>query len=252
MVTRKALLICANIHAELNDQSLPAELEATRQFLLSAAGGAWEEEEIIVLMGPTEKALIREIQNSEADYNITCFFGKSFPGENKRHFLVLSDAGFIEDIDLLNNSARQLVLIDDEGGSENIFIQMEPGDAVELRKARTMYDKWIEITEPGQVIMHASEGSTVNRSVQQVGLFIRKLLQVAGSIAPTTERYQLKNIIAAGQETPDLLLDMGYEEGPAITWSKGNVRLPFAMALPLPPHLLPMPVSERFRTGFDI
>lgn len=252
MVTRKALLICANNHAELNDQSLPAELEATRQFLLSAAGGAWDEEEITVLMSPTEKTLLREIQKAVADYTITCFFGKSFPSADKRHFLLLNDSGFIEDIDLLNNAARQLVLIDDEGGSETIFIQSDQGDAVELRKARTMYDKWIENTAPGQVIMHASEGNTIKRSEQQIGLFIRKLLQVAGTIAPASDRYQLKNIIAAGQETPDLLLELGYEDGPVITWSKGNVRLPFAMALPLPPHLLPVPVSARFRNGFDI
>ena len=50
----------------------------------------------------------------------------------------------------------------------------------------------------------------------------------------------------------EIMLELGFEDGPVITWSQGNIRLPFAMALPLPPHLLPVPVGARFRSGFDI
>ena len=252
MVTRKALLICSSSSAGHNINNLPAELEATRQFLLSPIGGAWQEEEITIVLAASEKSLLAEVLNAEADYNITCFFGKSFPSKDKRHFLILNDNTFIEDVDLLNASPRQLVLVDDEGGTETIFIQAEAGDPVELRKARSMYDKWIEMSGEGKVIMHSGDESTVQRPKHKAGLFIRKLLQVASSIAPTSERYQLKNILSAGQETPDLLLELGFEEGPVITWSQGNIRLPFAMALPLPPHLLPVPVGARFRSGFDI
>ncbi len=246
MITRQALLIDAGIES---CSDLPSELEATRRFLLSPAGGAWEEKEVRILRQPHQERLLKEVTQLEADYTITCFFGNSFPGTGDRHFLVLPNQDFIEDTDLINSSLRQVVLIDVCSNSQALSLTTRRFESSELQKARAMYDRWIQASEPGKIIMHGSEQATVSGDPRQGGLFMRKLLEVAHSITPTSNRFQLKSILAAGHETPDLLLEEGYESGPAITWSEGNIRLPFAMALPLPLPALP---EKPFDKGFAI
>lgn len=233
MIKRQALLISAAVNKNAGTH-LPAELEATRQFLLSPSGGAWLENEILILRNPTQTLLTKQVAELNADYTITCFFGKSFPGSTDRHFLVLPDSDYIEDTDLLNGSERQLVLIADEGSSSPIPFKNTVPRPEEYQRARAMYNQWIEVSEAGKMIMHGSEHSTSPTDGKEGGLFMRKLLQVAQSVVPTSNRFHLKSILAAGHETPDLLLEEGHEDGPAITWSEGNIKLPFALALPLP------------------
>lgn len=252
MVSRKALLIAASIPKGQDAHFIPAELEAAKQFLLSTAGGAWEADEIKILRAPSLHLLETEIKNLEVDYSITWFFGKSFPDSRGNHFLVIEENDFIKDTDLLNGSDRQLLLIDDSGGSSNIVIQEELVAISELRKARAMYDRWIESCEAGKVIMHATESSNLKRPEHLAGIFTRKLLEVASNISPASNRFHLKSILTVGHETPDLLLEEGFEEGPVITWSEGNVKLPFALALPMPAALLPVMKSDQQNLGWSL
>jgi hypothetical protein len=250
MISRKALLISTSLPSQQCE--VPAELEAARQFLLSTSGGAWHEEEICCFYASSVFALEEKIKEMAADYTITWFFGKGFPDQHGHHFLVLQDQDFLQDIDLLNTSSKQLLLIDDEGGSANIMITSEMASISDLRKARAMYDRWIDNCENGQVIMHATESNTLQRPKHLAGLFTRKLLQVASTISPSNNRFQLKSIITVGHETPDLLMEEGFVEGPVITWSQGNVKLPFALALPMPAALLPVLKSDQMNGGWQL
>src|SRR4051812_32993133 len=221
MISRKALLISAPANTRKQSSERNADLEATRQFLISPKGGAWFDEEIIVLDSPDLKTLGHVIKKMNADYTITFFLGKGFPDKDGKHFLILGEGDFFEDTELLNNSPKQLVIVD--GIREEYIKVIAPKGlrAQENEHARKMYDRWIMNCDPGQMIMHATERSTMSLA-HKAGVFTRKLLQVATSIAPTKDKYNLKSILATGHETPDLLLEEGYDEGPAITYSNGN------------------------------
>jgi hypothetical protein len=251
MIVRKALLISAPGTNRKQNTERNADLEATRQFLLSPNGGTWYEEEICVLDNPDLKALAKAVKEMQADYTITFFLGKGFPDKNGKHFLILEEGDFFEDTELLNASPKQVVIVD--GLREEYIKVIAPKGlrAHENDHARKMYDRWIMNCDPGQLIMHATEQSTMSLA-HKAGVFTRKLLQVATSIAPTKDKFNLKSILATGHETPDLLLEEGFDEGPAITYSNGNIKLPFAMALPAPSTLLPAIKRDDLSSGLAL
>lgn len=232
MISRKALLISA---PGLNRPGQNQDLEATRNFLLSPRGGAWAAHEIRVLDHPTVDQIVKEVSGMNAHYTITYFSGSGFADGSGNRFLVLGD-DFIRDTDLLNPSEKQLVLVDacpENFSKEIIHFTGKPN---EFELARKMYDKWIERCEPGQVIMHAMEGSTAGKPA---GAFTKKLLQLGSCVPAVENRFNLKSILAAGHEVPALLEQEGYASVPEISYSCGNIKLPFAMAMPAPPRGLP-------------
>src|SRR5688500_9331193 len=110
MISRKALLISAPAGG-MGSRAGNSDLEATRNFLLSPRGGAWAAHEIHVLDNPSVDQITEAVQNMAADYTITYFSGASFSDRNANRFLVLQE-DFIRDTDLLNDSQKQLVLVD--------------------------------------------------------------------------------------------------------------------------------------------
>lgn len=232
MISRKALLVSAPLGGRVQ-QGLNADLEATRNFLLSPRGGAWHKDEIFLLENPSLELLTETIRNTHADYTITLFSGGGFADNSGNRFLILNDGDFFKDTELLNDSPKQLVLVDAcrEVFTDEVF--HFTGRPDEFERARMMYDKWIERCEPGQLIIHSTERNTHNTAVKNIGgVFTQKLLQVASSVPAVEDKFNLKSIYAAGSETPDLLREDGHQDTPAISYEKGNVKLPFAMAMP--------------------
>jgi hypothetical protein len=231
MITRKALLISAPSGGH-HVNSLNADLEATRNFLLSPRGGAWNMDEIISLENPDLELMTNTVSAMEADYTITFFSGQGFADPSGNRFLILKNGDFFMDTELLNSSPKQLVLVDAcrEVFTEEVF--HFTGRPNEFDKARMMYDKWIERCEPGQLIIHSSQKKTT--VAKEGGIFTQKLLQVASTVPAVENKFNLKSIYAAGCETPELLKSEGIDESPAISYEKGNTQLPFAMAMPAP------------------
>jgi hypothetical protein len=232
MISRKALLISSPSGAGCGVPGGNTDLQTTRNFLLSPRGGAWSDDEIVVLEGPGLAAVTEAVKGMKADYTITWFAGTSFSDPEGRRFLVLNDGDFFQDTELLNDSEKQLVLVDgcpDAFSEEVIHFVGKPD---EFQLARRMYDKWIERCESGQVIMHASEAGPGSTS-PKAGAFTQKLLLLGSKVPPVENRFNLKSILAAGHELPVLLQEDGLEQSPNITHSIGNAKLPFALALPI-------------------
>ena len=231
MISRKALLISAPGGSTLSSDGLNSDLETTKNFLLSPRGGAWANHEITVLDNPDAAEIVAAVKEMQADYTITYFSGKSFADAKANRFLILHEGDFIQDTELLNDSAKQLVLVDacpEAFTKEVIHFTGKPN---EFQLARAMYDKWIQRCEPGQMIMHANDTASAV-STAGGGVFTQKLLQVASRVPAVDNKFNLKSILAAGHEVPQLMQDAGLQTGPGITYSSGNARLPFAMALP--------------------
>lgn len=234
MISRQALLISAPEGGHQAGGN--SDLAATRNFLLSPRGGAWAAHEIHVLDNPSVEDITTRVAEMNAHYTITYFSGTSFGDESGNRFLVLS-GDFIRDTELLNRSEKQLVLVDtcpDNFTGEVINFTGKPN---EFELARKMYDKWIERCEPGQMIMHAREANTPVHG--QGGLFTQKLLQLGSRVPPVQNKFNLKSILAAGHEMPQLSGENGACLGPEISYSNGNIKLPFAMAMPAPRPGLP-------------
>ena len=230
MISRKALLISAPGAAATYLNAVNSDLETTRNFLLSPRGGAWANHELVLLNNPRISDIADAVGEMNADYTITFFSGKSFGDGSGNRFLILNDEDFIRDTELLNDSDKQLVLVDScpESFTEEVIHFVGKPD--EFHLARRMYDKWIERCEAGQVIMHANNSRTVPE--KNGGVFTQKLLQVASKIPAVENKFNLKSILAAGHEVPAILKDDGEESSPDISYSRGNLKLPFAMALP--------------------
>lgn len=243
MISRKALLVSApagELPARENN-----DLETTRNFLLSPRGGAWASHEIHVIDNPTVEELTAAVDATEADYTITYFSGRSFGDSAGNRFLVLR-GDFIRDTELLNNSAKQLVLVDtcpDFFSSEVIHFVAKPN---EFELARQMYDKWIEKCEAGQVIMHAADSSQPS---QGSGAFTQTLLQVAGRVPSIENKFNLRSIHAAGNGLPGPGQDETPAVMPLISFRRGNIKLPFAMALPAP--RLGLPAANAGSSGMN-
>jgi hypothetical protein len=223
MISRKALLISAPSGAQKShDQN--ADLEMTRSFLMSPRGGAWAAHEIVVVNNPGVGEVLDKVGEMNADYTITWFSGKTFSDTQANRFLVLK-GDFIRDTDLLNNSKKQLVLVDTCPELFDREVIQFIGKPNEFELARKMYDKWIESCGAGQVIMHGRAQGT-----GRPGVFTHSLLELASRVPSIENRFNLKSILAAGHEVPQLLEQEG--SGPEISYSNGNIKLPFAMAMP--------------------
>jgi hypothetical protein len=245
MVFRKALLVCANDCAYRSDSD--QGIEMTRNFLMSPRGGAWSESEIVTLKNPAVTELLDAAKKNDADYSVLFFYGRSFEDPNGRRFLIVGDGDFFEDRELLNGSSRQLVVIDTSPAPQPVpeekeIFQFEGGPA-EISHARMMYDRWIETSSPGKLILHGNIVSPEKRE----GLFTRKLLQVAQNLPAVENKFNLKSIIAAGIEAPAL---MSEEETnlPCISFESGNISLPFALAMP---KLVKNSASSSSDSGFS-
>ena len=230
MISRKALLISAPGAAATYSSTINTDLETTRNFLLSPRGGAWAQHEIVLLNNPQIHEIADAVADMNADYTITFFSGKSFGDDNGNRFLILNDEDFIRDTELLNDSDKQLVLVDScpESFTEEVIHFVGKPD--EFHLARQMYDRWIERCEAGQMIMHANNSKTVPSNTG--GVFTQKLLLAASTIPSVENKFNLKSILAAGHEIPAIMNNAGIEQSPDISYSKGNIKLPFAMALP--------------------
>jgi hypothetical protein len=237
MILRKALLISAPAGAQ-SSHGTNTDLETTRNFLMSPRGGAWAAHEIRVLHNPSVDEILEEVANMNADYTITWFSGRTFSDNQTNRFLVLKE-DFIRDTDLLNSSKKQLVLVD---ACPEIFdreVIHFIGKPNEFELARKMYDKWIESCGSGQMIMHGRDAGSGSR-----GIFTQKLLELASRVPSIENRFNLKSILAAGHEMPHLPEQEG--AGPEISYSNGNIKLPFAMAMPAQRPGLPSGTGSGF------
>src|SRR5688572_6014610 len=111
MISRKALLISAPScpagapgSAGVYLPGSNGDLQTTRNFLLSPRGGAWDDDEIIVLEQPSLNAVTSAVKTMSADYTITYFSGNSFSDPSGKRFLILNEGDFFQDTELLNQS----------------------------------------------------------------------------------------------------------------------------------------------------
>ena len=96
-------------------EGVPIDIISFMEFFRSPAGGHWHNEEIEILMNPTQSELldtIDEIEEADHDYLITVFSGHGFGMGNETLLVLNEQEETIALSELMNLSQRQLLIID--------------------------------------------------------------------------------------------------------------------------------------------
>lgn len=236
-ITRLALLIGApggRTSPFLN--GVAVDLETFKEFLMSPQGGAWKEKEIITLYDPSLARINAVFPWMHAHYMITYFSGHGSADIYGNRFLQLSNGESFKDIELLNSSPRQLILVD---ACRNVTVGVGisglreqysnfTGDP-DSRNARKLYDFWIKASKPGKVIIHSTQHNTSAYDTPSGGAFTQNLI-FAGSNVPQEKKYNLMSIMNSGKYVPGFMKMDGFNQKPQLTYREGNPHLPFALS----------------------
>lgn len=237
--SRKALLIGAP--GGSTTQFLPGverDPINMQDFLLSPRGGAWKEDEIIVLDDPDLDSVYEATELCEADYVIKYFSGHGFETPDKRRFLNLSDGNSFEDMILLNDSPRQLIILDACRNIIDLPIFGRPphlgeestyGDPMDWVLARKAYDNWIRNSSTGKLILHSTSSGTSSFDTPVGGVFTNALLSAGKKFEHAHPSAKLDILSSAKIVIPKLRI-FDQQQKPTKTYMEGNIRLPFALS----------------------
>ena len=176
-------------------RGVPVDVSAYYSFFTSPIGGNWCDEEIEILMNPTQRCLFRRIatiENADYDYLIVIFSGH---GNEMNDGTILTINGEGETIvldDLTNLSQRQLLIIDccrsrmllpvdlaftDEGATM-LSMSRDP-----IRQA---YEERIWDSMPQEVILYACDDGEKSMDSSEGGLYSHYLLNAAQMLSTTS------------------------------------------------------------------
>lgn len=195
-LTRKALIIGAP------DNEIPGVLKDManyRAFLLSPAGGAWREDEIILLENPTKLNLLtHQMLMKSADYTLTVFAGHGRrPKGSPYTVLSINTTTEINHTTLLTEARKQTLILDccrlnrgepimESAGMEHFAAVVEKADPALCRIA---YDQAISGCPAGPVVLFACSDDEVARETRsRGGVYSSSLLDAARDWASTRAR----------------------------------------------------------------
>lgn len=229
-VTRKAILIGCPGHNDNFLSGVKGDLENMSRFLQSNKGGAWMRNEIIVLQNPSRYEALSLVQSTIADYVFVYFSGHGFSALNNS-MVVLRDHA-ISDCDFLNDSPRQLVIIDacrnySASGLSGVPEFDEQVDHFESA-AYQVFSESIACSPEGKLIVHATQPGKYSYDSPSGGYFTQALLHVATRMR-TDEYYSPCTMSSVLYHVPALLKQNRNNQVPNITYRSGNLTVPFAL-----------------------
>lgn len=246
--SRKALVIGCPGFGEDYLYSVSSDVDNINQFLLSPGGGRWKKEEITILYNPSIERLRAEVKSAIADYVFIYFAGHGFECEELRMICLKNDA--IADIALLNNSPRQLVIIDACRVREYPAISGLPEDekwfpADGVYPEREAFDKYILQSPPGKKVVHATKSGEVAYEYinSKGGIFTLNLLRAAAGITSETG-YTPIQIEDAVSKATGLMKRAGDQQQPEIVYTEGWMTVPFALTIKKKYHNLPVTAKK--------
>jgi hypothetical protein len=235
IITRKAVLI---VSPGKGNNFLPGAKKDpinVKEFLKSESGGAWYDEEIVILNDPSYFEVQQTVDGAIADYVFVYYSGHGYTDAEKNRMLCLRDYN-ISDTTLLNASPRQLVVIDacrnfaGEGLGEIIFPEPE-FYYFEGSPARDIFTTYIENSPVGKLIVHGTRSGHYSYDSPTGGMFTSALLSVSARInAPVT--YLPATIKSVLSHVPSVLEEKGNSQRPSIAYQLGNMTVPFAIGVP--------------------
>jgi hypothetical protein len=238
-ITRKAILIGCPGDGITSRYlgGVEKDLRNMKKFVMSTKGGSFDEDEVVTLLNPTVNLVLTKIQALRADYVLVYFSGHGFTRLDKRRMIALRD-GNITDLELLNSSPRQLVLVDacrtqqQISGLSGIPIDNESAiDHFDEASTHDYFSELIALSSVGKLIVHATQhGKASIDNSARGGLFTQALLHVSNRMnadqahAPCTVQQILTHV-------PAVIKRNGGTQVPAIVYSTGQLTVPFALSM---------------------
>lgn len=236
---RKVFLIGSQTSKGKHLYGVEHDLRNMRRFLLSVNGGAWLPDEITTFYNEPYADVLNAVRSGAADYVFCYFSGHGFTSGQGNRMMCFKDAN-LEDVLLLNNAPRQLVIVDacrtlQERGAAigNIPWAEEQWNNFDGSSVRAVFDQFILDSPHGALIVHATGHDTYayEDGVQPGGQFTNTLLQ-------TINYYQLNNyrgplsvplLVASASETLQQKLHI---QSPGIVYRRGHFNVPLALTSP--------------------
>ncbi|RTL59993.1 MAG: caspase family protein [Sphingobacteriales bacterium] len=234
---RKALII-GSPGTEGADYLYSASTDVTNitNHLLSSRGGKWKDNEIQVLWNPGITELAAIIENTIADYLFVYYAGHGYEtiiGERK---ICLCDAD-VSDFFLLNDSPRQLIVIDACREKEYPAISGIPEEEEWLPfdgyyPEREAFDNYILQSPVGKKIVHATKSGFASWEDKKGrgGVFTTNLILSARKIK-CDSLYAPISIEQSIGKARKIIKQSGDEQEPEIVYAEGDLRVPFAMSI---------------------
>ncbi len=203
------------------------------EFLQSNKGGAWNRNEIIPLENPTAAEAINAIGAAIADYVFVYFSGHGYTAVGNTRMIALRDRS-INDVCFLNDSPRQLVVVD---ACRNYAAPRLGGipafeDDVDHFEALSTYELFSEriATSPeGKLIIHATQHGQYSYDSSNGGHFTQALLHISTRMKAKVTHTPC-SIQCVLSHVPGLLQANGNSQIPCVTYSEGHLTVPFAFS----------------------
>lgn len=235
--SRKALVIGSpGIEGEGYLYSASTDVTNMKNYLLSSRGGKWKESEVNVLWNPEVVELAATIANTIADYVFIYFAGHGYETANGERRLCFNDAD-VSDFFLLNNSPRQLVVIDACREKEYPAISGIPEEDEWLHfdgyyPEREAFDNFILQSPVGKIIVHATKSGFASweDSKGRGGVFTTSLLLGSRTFNYGTP-YSPIRIEQLVRKAKKIIKQSGDKQEPEIVYSTGNLQVPFALSI---------------------
>lgn len=215
-----------------------SDLVNVKKYLCSPHGGSWLESEIETLESPTLDQVQLALLRATADYSIVYFSGHGYTDNETGNRMISLRDYHISDRYLLNNSSRQLVIIDAcrnilpagiSGIPVDKYNRMDNFSGLIASSTRQMFDRYVRNSSPGKLIIHSTSvgHSSYYNNDGSGGVFTNALLSSSVNIRPKDSNrvYFIQDIVSHVHKG---LSGRVHPQFPSIAYSKGDLRVPFA------------------------
>jgi hypothetical protein len=233
---RRAVLIGSQTPGSTHLPGVKEDLASLKEYLLSPNGGGWHNSEIIILENPTVNIVLATIRQAIADYVYVYFSGHGITRRDNARMIVLMD-GELQDLQLLNESPRQTIMIDACGTLEERAAIGGIGRRVwpeEKRHyfdgysaARAYFNNCISESPYGKLIVHATKIGQSAIDTPNGGKFTNALLDSVYAYQQSQQTGILSvNLVV--DHARNILRGSGLKQNPVI-YKQGYLNVPFGI-----------------------
>jgi len=234
--SRFALIICSPSEGDAYRLGTVLDTENLCNYLKTPRGGAWREEELLILTDPIGEDVFAILNDILVDYLLIYFSGHGGTSDGQR-LLQFKDGLAIDWWFIAGASPRQLMIVD-ACRSELGAIGAIPSASEEWSsftgesQARLLMDHYILQSPPGKLIIHsASNGQEAFETTRQGGVFTYSLLQNATYMRTAHDFIPVRIQQVLGEVKRELSGN-SHQQRPVVAYAEGEMLVPFMISVP--------------------
>lgn len=246
---RKALIIGTpgdGVHSKMLP-GVDVDLANYRDYLMSPLGGAWTQEEIVVLQSPTATHLKEQLSElRRADYAFVSFSGHGgYNNVTQSTHIELGPNQLFDSRQMLHGAPRQTVILDCcrerytpalvKSLVERASIESY-AEGLDRKKCREMFDRHLEKCLPAVIVLNACDiNETAGDDPTLGGIYSSSIIKSAAEFSKEIRRTNRSNgaILdvpdAHGRAATKVRNEHGGRQNPTISQPRVSTYFPFAV-----------------------